>query len=222
MVIEARNLGRRSVADGQWLLREVNLSVNVGDRVAIFGPSGCGKTVLLRSLAMLDPLDIGEIRWHGAGVEPQAMPHFRSQVVYLHQRPALLEGTVEDNLRQPFTWKVHADKTFSMDTIARWLQRLHRDVSFLQKRSRDLSGGESQITALLRAIQLEPSVLLLDEPTSALDQSATEAVEQLVNGWLGDATERRAAVWVSHDEGQAARVSDRSLPMCDGRIVGGA
>jgi putative ABC transport system ATP-binding protein len=96
---------------------------------------------------------------------------------------------------------------------------LGRNSSFLSKQGRDLSGGEMQITALLRAIQLEPQILMLDEPTSALDQATTEAVERCVNQWQREADKDRSLVVVSHDTEQVRRMADRRLSIEDGELV---
>jgi len=173
-MLQAKGIRRRSAA--RILLDDISIEIDAGDQLAIVGPTGSGKTLLLRSLALLDPLDAGEICWRGQLVRGNDLPKFRSRVIYLHQRPALLEGTVEDNLRQPLSLRLHKDKRFSRARIVQLLESLGRDASFLAKQQRDLSGGESQLTALLRAIQLDPNVLLLDEPTAALDAAATEVV----------------------------------------------
>lgn len=217
-VLEAVGIGRK-VGD-RWLLEDVSLTIRPGERIGVIGPSGSGKTLLLRALALLDSTDAGEIRWLGEVVHGAGVPHFRSQVMYLHQRPVLLEGTVEDNLRAPFHLRVHRDITFDRERVVALLETLSRDGSFLAKQQRDLSGGESQIAALLRAMQLDPAVLLLDEPTAALDADATAQVEALVSGWLGGRPERRAVVWVTHDLQQARRVATRVLRMDKGRLTG--
>src|SRR5262245_21533131 len=87
--IETRNLGRKAADDGVWLIRDVSLVVNPGDRLAIQGSTGAGKTVLLRALAVLDPLQTGSVHWRGRSVASELVPEYRSRVVYLHQRPAL-------------------------------------------------------------------------------------------------------------------------------------
>ncbi len=217
-IVEAVRIGRRKPATDEWLLREVSIQVRPGERTAIAGPTGSGKTLLLRSLALLDSLDEGEVRWRGAVVSRGRVPLFRSRVIYLHQRPALVEGTVLENLRLPQEFRVHRDKSFDRERILCRLNALGRDADFFDKKTADLSGGEAQIAALLRAMQLEPDVLLLDEPTAALDRRAVESVEQLVAAWLSEKPHERATVWVSHDAEQARRVSDVVLQMREGRL----
>lgn len=218
-LLEARNVGRRHRDGRAWLLRRVSLSVRVGQRLAVTGASGCGKSLLLRALALLDPLDEGQIRWQGAPVSGDEIPAFRRQTVYLPQRPALGETTVEAALREPFSLEAHRVRRFDPEWIAERLADLGRDESFLRKQVRDLSGGESQIAALVRAVQLDPPVLLLDEPTAALDAEATRAVERWLDRWLAEAPDARALVWVSHDAAQARRVAGRVLSMRSGRLA---
>lgn len=222
-LLEARGIGRRApvdrvgVEDG-WLLREVSVPIGAGERVAVVGPSGAGKTLLLRSLALLDPIDEGEILWRGEPVPDTGVPAYRRGAIYLHQRPALLEGTVETNLRRPFGFAA-ANSGYDPDRVKELLSALARDEAFLAKRTEDLSGGEAQITALLRALQLAPDLLLLDEPTAALDREAVSAIERLVQVWFSEREGERALVWVSHDPEQARRMTTRVLRLSAGRLA---
>jgi putative ABC transport system ATP-binding protein len=215
-LLQAQRIGRQT--DGRWLLNDVSLDLSAGKRVAIVGPSGSGKTLLLRALALLDSVDTGEILWRGKPVRGGAVPRFRSRVIYLHQRPALAEGTVEENLRQPFSFRVHQGKAFDREAVVARLKSLTRDASLLSRKASALSGGEAQITALLRAMQLEPDVLLLDEPTASLDDSSKRTVEDMVNAWRGERPEHRTTVWVTHDTGQVERIADRVFRMREGSL----
>jgi putative ABC transport system ATP-binding protein len=218
-MLQANNI-RRAV-DDLLLLKDVSLTVRAAERLAIVGPTGSGKTLLLRALALLDPIDCGEIRWQGRAVRGNSVPEFRSRVMYLHQRPALVEGTVEDNLRIPFTLRSQQGRQYSRDAIQTHLKQVDRHVSFLDRSTRDLSGGEAQIVALLRAIQLEPTVLLLDEPTAALDDETTHLIEQLVRGWCDDRDAERALIWVSHNRQQVTRIASRVVTMTGGTLADG-
>ena len=216
--IEAAGIGRRDRKSGGWLIRDISVDVRAGDRLGVLGPSGAGKTVLLRAIALLDPLDEGSIRRDGRVVRGDAVPGYRKQVIYLHQRPALLDGTVEDNLRHPFTLAAHRDRAFDPERVEDLLARLGRDRAFLAKSSRDLSGGESQLVGLVRALQLDPAVLLLDEPTASLDPATTAAVEGVLDEWLTVGPDGRALVWVSHDAEQARRMTGRRVHLRAGRL----
>lgn len=210
MSLQAHNL---AVAfDGTWIFRGVSLSVESGQRIALVGPSGSGKSLLLKSLAMLHQVSEGNIRWHGQVISGSAVPSFRSEVMYVPQRTADVDGTVEDFFTTPFSFAAHANKRFERSVAIENLQRLGRGEDFLGKQQRELSGGERQIAALVRAVLLNPSILLLDEPTSAMDGETAAAAEALIQSWCGDAS-TRSTVWVTHDRQQASRVSDRVLEL---------
>jgi len=214
-LLQALNITRTS--SQQTLLDNCSISVSAGDRVALVGASGSGKSLLLRSLAMLDPIDSGTVQWKGANIEDADVPTFRSQVMYLHQQAANREGTVESVLQEPFQLLAHQSKTFSRPQVLGWLKQLGKQESFLDQSHLDLSGGESQIVALVRAMQLSPNVLLLDEPTSALDADTSQKVESLLADWVS-ATEDRAFVWITHDVQQAARICNRTIRIVGGRL----
>lgn len=221
MKIEAAQISRRDAVSSQPLLSDIGLTIRGGEKLAIRGPSGSGKTLLLRALALLDPLATGSVRFDGSLVQGECVPAYRGKVVYLSQQAAVIEDRVEDALRHPFLFKAHADKTFSRERTIDWLARLERDAAFLDKKSQDLSGGEKQIVALLRALGINPHVLLLDEPTAALDAAATAALERLLDNWLAENRDQRAILWVSHDGVQTARVADRILKIAAGRLETG-
>lgn len=215
-MLEAVELTRRTSA-GDLLLDKVTLRVKPAERWCVFGPTGSGKTLLLRALGLLDALDSGEVRWRGEPITDADVPAYRRKVIYLHQRPALIEGSVEDNLKLPWSFKAASEADFHRDGAVRYLDSIGRKPAFLQRLARQLSGGERQIVALLRALQLSPQVLLLDEPTAALDDKSARNVEALVGAYLKESPDTRASVWVTHDLEQVPRVADWQLPILAGR-----
>ncbi|OCS47183.1 ABC transporter ATP-binding protein [Ralstonia pickettii] len=218
-MLAATSLERRDARSGATLLQPATLVVRAGDRIALTGPSGGGKSVLLRALALLDPLDGGQVTWQGEAIHLSAVPAYRCHVAYVRQRPALLPGTVEDNLLMPYQLRARRHSAaFDRDAAIALLAGAERDASFLKKNASDLSGGEAQIAALVRTLQTHPTVLLLDEPTAALDPASAHAVESLLQHWFAQAPERHAWIWVTHDPAQAERVGRQHWRMAAGQL----
>ncbi len=147
---------RRDPARSVILLQPTDFELEGAQRVVVTGPSGSGKSVFLRSLALLDPVDAGEIQWHEKAITRARIPAYRRRVAYIAQRPAMLDGSVEDNLRYPFSLRVYRDASFDRATVSRLAKEAGRGTDFLDKRASELSGGEAQIAALIRVLQLAP------------------------------------------------------------------
>jgi putative ABC transport system ATP-binding protein len=218
-LIAAKHLGRRRPDGDGWLLDDVNLTIAPGEGLGLVGPTGAGKTLFMRAIALLDPIDSGHVTWNGREIGPTLVTSYRSQVMYLHQRPSLVPGSVEANLRLPFTLRSHENKHFDLDRTSELIGEFGRDEGFLSRNEKDLSGGERQLVALLRAIQLDPAVLLLDEPTAAMDAKSALIVEKWLQGWVSESSPQRAVLWVSHDDEQISRVTTRVLRISQGRLA---
>jgi putative ABC transport system ATP-binding protein len=208
-LLHAEDLARQ--LEGRTLWRAVSFELRPGERLALVGPSGAGKTLLLRQLALLDPLPQGRILLQGRTPAQWTLPAYRARVVYVAQRPVAFGGTVEQNLRQVLLYAGHRGRSFQRQRILSWLAEVGRDEAFLGLAAERLSGGEAQLLALIRALQLDPLVLLLDEPTASLDAVTTERVERLLSDWLAGGP--RACLLTSHDAAQIRRCSDRQLSL---------
>jgi putative ABC transport system ATP-binding protein len=192
--------------DGRTLVSGLSFDLEEGARVALVGPSGIGKTMLLRAIALLDDPAGGTITLDGEAPEELGYPEYRRRVAYVMQRPVLFPGSVENNLRRPFSHKA-VGSAYPEAEVRAILARLRLDPETFPAEARDLSEGQKQRVALVRALAVRPEVLLLDEPTSGLDAEATEAVEALL------AESEAAILWVTHDRVQAERVSDRTIEL---------
>lgn len=198
----SRQLGERIL----W--RNLTIELVKGDRVGLVAPSGSGKTLLMRNLSLLDPLEQGQLTLHGRAPAEWGLPMWRSHVIYLNQRPVSHSGTVKQNLQSILLWGNHRHRCqWQENRICSWLATLGRDADFLEFDAKRLSGGELQILALMRAMQLDPDLLLLDEPCASLDTTTTYGVEQLLHTWLE--TDKRACIFTSHDVGQIERFASR-------------
>ena len=208
LLLKAHGLSFR--VEKRILWQGFELTLHAGQRLGITGPSGSGKTLLLRTLAGLEPLQSGELVFEGRALAHWSMPTYRARVVYVPQRPAWREGTVDAALRAPFAFNVRHQREFPVGLVRELLRAMGRDEGFLQQRTERLSGGEAQIVALIRALLVEPSVLLLDEPTASLDSGTARAVEDVITHWVS-ASPDRAYIWTSHDVAQMERVVDPLL-----------
>ncbi|MDY7021661.1 MAG: ATP-binding cassette domain-containing protein [Cyanobacteriota bacterium] len=209
-LLSAINIGRQ--INSRWLWHQVNLELYPGSRLALVGASGTGKSVLLRALAGLDPLDEGKIKFCDRFLSDWFIPKYRSQVIYLHQNPALLEGTVESNLKAVYQFALHRQKRYDFQRVLSWFNQIDRPNDFLKKNAATLSGGERQIVALIRALQLDPVILLLDEATASLDPNSVQQIEFLIENWLKKDSQR-ACIWTSHDPIQLKRVTTEQMEL---------
>jgi sulfate transport system ATP-binding protein len=189
-------------------LSGIDLHIHAGEFLAVLGRSGSGKSTLLRICAGLDALSTGTLTWPGDGNRP------RTGVVF--QQPLLMPWlTVGDNVA--FARRFGAQRAgFDAGHAARLLNRFGLD-QLADRYPDELSGGQAQRVAILRAVATRPQLLLLDEPFSALDP-ATRA--DLV-GWLRDLAaelDSTTVVLVTHDVDEALSLARRIVLLDDGRI----
>jgi putative ABC transport system ATP-binding protein len=195
---------------GKAVLRGLSARIPPG-ATCLAGPSGSGKSTTLRLLNRLADPERGSVSYRARDVLELDPLELRREVCLVPQLPALLEGTVESNIR------FAAELAGREPEVARLLDLAGLDASFAERDGAKLSVGEQQRAMLARALALEPSVLLLDEPTSALDRDTRDAVEST----LRDLRERLeiSLVLVTHDLDQARRMSDWLVRIADGRAV---
>jgi putative ABC transport system ATP-binding protein len=195
---------------GKVVLREVGARLPVGAS-SLLGPSGSGKSTLLRLLNRLADPDDGRVLYEGRDVREYDPLGLRREVSLVPQLPALIDGTVHDNVAYGPRL---AGRSFNARNC---LELAGLDPAFEDRDASKLSVGEQQRVMLARALALEPRVLLLDEPTSALDQAARDAVE----GTLRRLRARTAIslVVVTHDIAQARRLADYVVRIDAGRVT---
>jgi tungstate transport system ATP-binding protein len=193
---------------GKRLLGPIDLSLPRGGFTAIIGPNGAGKTTLLRIMHGVERISRGRADW--AIDEAEA----RARQAYVFQQPIMLRRSVAENLAYPLRL-VATDKDTREKLIAEWADRIGLTAS-LQTQATRLSGGERQKLALGRALIRDPDVLFLDEPCANLDGPATREIETLLQATHAAGT---TIFLVTHDMGQARRLSSDVMLLVDGRVV---
>ncbi len=189
---------------GRPVLRGLDLQIGEG-ATALVGPSGAGKSTLLRLLNRLADPDEGTVRFAGTDVRELDPLELRRRACLVPQLPALLPGTVAENVRfGPGLCGRDADVAHSLE-----LAGLGRP--YAEREAGRLSVGEQQRVMLARALAFEPEVLLLDEPTSALDPRTEAGVEATLMRLVHE--HGVSAVVVTHDRGQARRLARRTIEL---------
>lgn len=182
------------------LIGPIDLDLAAGTCTAVSGPSGAGKSLFLRAIADLDE-NSGSVTLHGTSREAFAAPNWRKKVSYV---PAE-SGWWAEQVRDHFTPSADLEPLLAQVGLARALPwQVAR-----------LSTGERQRLALVRALQLDPDVLLLDEPTSALDPPSVKQVETLLTARLEAGC---ALLLVTHDPEQPDRLGARHAHLEAGRL----
>ncbi|MBT3217700.1 MAG: ABC transporter ATP-binding protein [Proteobacteria bacterium] len=197
--------GLSRTVEGRSLFSRLSFSLAQGETLVLRGASGTGKTVLLRALAMLDPLKEGEVALQGRGPDQWGYRVWRSRVCHVPQHPPVLPGTPREYFDMVAHLRVQEGRDHGDPLIftRRWGLK---DEQADQQWSK-LSGGEKQRFFLAVALAWRPDVLLLDEPTSALDAAAEEAVEADLHSVT--------SIWATHDARQSNRVASRVLQLKD-------
>jgi putative ABC transport system ATP-binding protein len=196
--------------EGKLVLRDLDVRLPVGAS-SIVGPSGSGKSTLLRLLNRLADPDAGTVIYEGTDVRERDPLELRREVSLVPQLPALIDGTVHDNVAYGPRLAGHSFDARSC------LELAGLDPAFEDRDAAKLSVGEQQRVMLARALALDPRVLLLDEPTSALDRAARDAVEATLRGLR--ARTAISIVVVTHDMEQARRLAEFVVRIEGGRVT---
>jgi polar amino acid transport system ATP-binding protein len=210
------------------VLRGVSFGVERGDVKAVLGPSGSGKSTMLRCLALLEPLDGGEVRLEGRAIgvrtsgersvrlPERELARQRTDIGMVFQRFNLFPHlTALGNVMLGLTEVRHRSKGEASQIAGDILERvgLGARAGFYPT---ELSGGQQQRVAIARALVMNPKVMLFDEPTSALDP---ELVGEVLAVMVELAREGMTMVVVTHEIGFARSVADRVIMMDEGEIV---
>lgn len=219
-IIEINHVGKVIENDRQRniILKDICFSLEEGTVTAIVGKSGCGKSTLLSIISGIDAPTSGSVKLLGKDfykMNTAGQEQFRNENIgILFQNYHLIpELTCEENIRMPLCFSKKS-KT-NEKKLDQWIQ----GVGLAQKKKlfpNQMSGGEQQRTAILRAIVNNPQMLFADEPTGALDSKTGDSIIKFLLQYAHNAN--KTILLVTHDKDIAAQC-DRVIEMADGRIV---
>jgi ATP-binding cassette subfamily B protein len=204
-------------AGGSPVLRDVSLTIGVGERLALVGPTGAGKSTLAKLVARLyDPVS-GRVAFGGVDLRDATLSSLRDRIVVVPQEGFLFNGTILDNIRL-----ARGDATDEeIEQALREVGVLERFAGLpdglsteVRERGSRLSAGEKQLVSLARAALVDPAVLVLDEATSSLDPGTELLVEQAMTKLM----EGRTVVVIAHRLSTAER-ADRVGVVDGGELV---
>jgi osmoprotectant transport system ATP-binding protein len=214
-MIELRNVSK--TFNNITALQFLNLKIAAGITTVLIGPSGCGKSTLLRLIIGLLRPDQGQVYFQGRELVPEIVLSLRQKMGYVIQEgglfPHLTAGTNVTLMARHLKWdRVRIEQRLEELTA---VTRFPRDG--LQRFPVQLSGGQRQRVSLMRALMLDPDVLLLDEPLGALDPMIRTELQTDLKGIFQELG--KTVVLVTHDLGEAAFFGDVIVLVREGQIV---
>jgi osmoprotectant transport system ATP-binding protein len=199
------------------VLDRINLSLETGRTTALIGPSGCGKSTLLRIIIGLLVPDQGRIEFDGTELSPENITRSRYRMGYVIQ-----DGGLFPHLTAVANVSIAAESNkLEKQRIRKRIEELRRLVQLpsdlLKRYPAELSGGQQQRVSLMRALMLDPDLLLLDEPLAALDPLIRADMQSELRDIFRSLG--KTVLMVTHDMGEAVFLGDRIVLMREGRII---
>ncbi len=200
------------------VLKDINLTVNKGERIVVCGPSGSGKSTMIRCINRLEEHQQGTIIVDGIELsnDLKQIDAIRREVGMVFQHFNLFPHlTVLENLTLAPIWVRKVPKAEAEETAMKMLERVKIPEQAL-KFPGQLSGGQQQRVAIARSLCMSPRVMLFDEPTSALDP---EMIKEVLDTMVQLAEEGMTMICVTHEMGFARTVANRVIFMDGGEII---
>ena len=215
-MIELKNINKTFKLHGrvESILKNINLTVDQGERVAILGPSGAGKSTLMNIIGLLDPAYSGQYWFDGQQIHSFRKKNLAAmrnrEIGFIFQQYQLLPAfSIEKNIKLPWLYGTHTNEDY-FDDIVDYLGI----KPYLRNKPHQLSGGQQQRVAIARAMINRPNMILADEPTGALDQSTGNQVIKL----LEQQPQKTTVITITHNHEIAERFS-RTIHLKDGELA---
>ncbi|GLQ07531.1 amino acid ABC transporter ATP-binding protein [Sneathiella chinensis] len=200
------------------VLRDINLTVNRGERIVVCGPSGSGKSTMIRCINRLEEHQQGQIIVDGIELtnDVKKIDEIRREVGMVFQHFNLFPHlTVLENCTLAPIWVRKTPKKEAEATAMQFLERV-KIPEQAHKYPGQLSGGQQQRVAIARSLCMNPRIMLFDEPTSALDP---EMISEVLDTMISLAEDGMTMICVTHEMGFAKTVADRVIFMDGGEII---
>jgi len=198
-------------------LAPTDLQVSSGETTVLIGPSGCGKSTLLRLIVGLSQPNSGTITLEGAALTPNNLLQMRQRMGYVIQEGGLFPHlTVRDNVIVMARY-LQCDADWIAHRFAELAQLVHLPLELMGRFPAELSGGQRQRVSLMRALMLDPQLLLLDEPLGALDPMIRYELQRELKSIFAQLG--KTVIMVTHDIAEAAFFGHTLVLMRDGHIV---
>lgn len=215
-VIQFKNVDFR-YGTRQLVLKNINMTVNTGEKIALVGESGSGKTTLAKLLMRFYDLEKGDIEVNGYNIKDINLESLREKISYVSQDIFLFSGTIKDNLSLGID-TVDMEQIIESAKITKahdFINNLPlRYDTLLEENGSNLSGGEKQRLTITRAILKKPDILIMDEATSNIDSISEKAIENTISEYCKDIT----TIIIAHRLSTIMRC-DRIYVMDGGHIV---
>ncbi|MYL47576.1 betaine/proline/choline family ABC transporter ATP-binding protein [Virgibacillus halodenitrificans] len=202
---------------GKTAVKKLNLKINKGEFVCFIGPSGCGKTTTMKMVNRLIDISDGTILVDGKDIKQQDPVQLRRSIGYVIQQIGLMPHmTIKENIVLVGTllkWPEEKKNERAKELI----KLVGLPTEYLDKYPHELSGGQQQRIGVLRALAVNPPLILMDEPFGALDPITRDALQDEFKKLQKEL--HKTIIFVTHDMDEALKLADRVVIMRDGEVV---
>jgi tungstate transport system ATP-binding protein len=214
-LLETVNLGHKY--DGSPVLKDASLKVSRGEAFGLIGPTGAGKTTLLRLLDLLEVPTSGKIYFEGVDVTHPGKHRLeiRRRMSFVQQKPLVFTMSVYDNVACGLRWRGEKNETIHKK-VDNALELVNL-AEYKNRNAKTLSGGETQLVVIARALVTQPEILFLDEPTANLDPVSASQVEKVLSNIIQG--QRATVIMATHDMSQGQRIAGRIGVLIGGEIL---